>query len=61
MYPNGYTIDEIKIQVCQDPTFPDTELEWDSPWMSLGTDSIAESDKDTAGGARIIDQEYGQE
>ena len=59
--PNGYAITEIKIQVCQDPDFPETDLEWDSPWMSLGTNQIATGDVDTNGGARITDQEYGQE
>jgi len=55
VYPNGYAIDEVKIQVSQDSAFPAETLEWDSPWMT-----ISPTVPDGAGD-RIADQEYGQE
>ena len=62
VYPQeGASITKVQVQVCQDATFPDTDLEWDSGWIELGTDSITSADLDTAGGARIRDIIYGEQ
>jgi len=55
VYPNGHTIDEVKIQVSQNAAFPTETLEWDSPWMTI-VPTIPDGVGD-----RISDQEYGQE
>jgi hypothetical protein len=63
VYPQeGNNITQVQVQVCQDPDFPDTDIEWDSGWIELGTDDVIDqSDADTDGAVRTRDIIYGEQ